>query len=218
MSFTPDEQAAQLRKPHGEKAVEIMDYMNRGNQVLYPLALEALQLKPGVRVLEIGQGNGPLVHLILASGFGITYSGIDYSPDSVRLAKEKNASFVENGSAIFLEGLISKMPFEDNSFDCILGINVVYFWDTPKVELTEIYRVLKPGGRLVFGYRPKDKLQKLPFTNRGFVHYHPADLEKLIRETGFDHVHSNRYKEADREIDGQRFTMDSIVTVAGKPA
>jgi SAM-dependent methyltransferase len=217
MSFTPEEQAAQLRKPHGEKAVEIMEYMNRGNQVLYPLSLEAMELKPGMRVLELGQGNGPLVHLILASGIGVTYTGIDYSPDSVRLAIEKNAAFVENGSAVFHEGLISKMPFEDGSFDCILGINVVYFWDAPKVELSEIYRVLKPGGRLVFGYRPKDKLQKLPFTNRGFVHYDPADLEKLIRETGFNSVSSNRFKEPDREIDGQRFTMDSVVTVAQKP-
>ena len=61
MPFTPEEQAAQLRKPSGKGAIEIMDYMNKGNAVLYAAALDYLALKSHLKVLEIGQGNGPLV-------------------------------------------------------------------------------------------------------------------------------------------------------------
>ncbi|MBS3915765.1 MAG: class I SAM-dependent methyltransferase [Bacteroidetes bacterium] len=216
MKFTPDEQAAQLRKPQGDGAAAIFEYMNKGNKILYDIILPFAQLKAGMQVLEIGQGNGILVKNILKSDVDIHYTGLDYSIDSVRAAEELNAEFVANKTAQFYEGLISNMPFDPVFFDRVLGMNIIYFWDDPKVELAEIHRVLKPGGLLVLGYRPKDKLSKMPFTNKGFVHYNPEDLESILAESGFENIQSVRTKENDREIDGKIYPMENVVMVGIK--
>lgn len=214
MKFTPEEHAAQLRKPHGEGAESIAQYMNKGNSVLYPAAVEKLNLRPLDKVLEIGYGNGPVTSDILLSGHGITYTGIDYSPDCQRMAIGRNLDFVKDNRAVFLLGEINKLPFDNQTFNRILGINTLYFWQKPEVELSELHRVLKPEGLLVLGYRPKHLLGYMSFTEFGFVLYEPAEVEAMLKDAGFTQIDTYLYDEACRELEGKIYPMKCAVTVA----
>lgn len=217
MAFTPEEQAAQLRKPSGDGALQIMDYMNRGNTLLYREVLNQLQIQPGHHLLELGQGNGYLVPQILNTEQNVLYSAIDFSEASVNIAMAENQPAVLSGKARFALGNISDLPFDKQVFDTVFGINVLYFWEQPETELKEIFRVLKPNGTFILGYRPKNKMQQLPFTQFGFQLYEPIEVENLLLQSGFTQAKSMIFEDAERVVNSKTIKMDAAVTLAFKP-
>jgi ubiquinone/menaquinone biosynthesis C-methylase UbiE len=110
------------------------------------------------------------------------------------------------------------MPFSDQTFDVVFGINVLYFWETPEKELSEILRVLKTGGLLMLGYRPKTFMQAIPFTQFGFTLYETTALESLLAKNGFEEISTETTEEPDRIISGKLKPMQHAVTLAKKPA
>src|SRR5258708_10309805 len=71
----------------------------------------------------------------------------------VRVATRRNAPAVKAGRVALSQGNITALPFEDQHFDKIMTIHTLYFWPEPhepSQALSELCRVLKPGGRLVF--------------------------------------------------------------------
>lgn len=215
VEFTNEERASQLRKPSGEGAAVIIEYMNKGNGRLYQSVLSELSASAGESILELGPGNGVAVAGIIAEG-DVRYTGLDYSPDSVKLAIETNREAVDSGTATFIQGEVRNMPFEDASFDKILGVNIVYFFDTPSEEMKEIKRVLKPGGKIIFGYRPEHIMIHYPFSDFGFTKYSPEKLENLLTSSRFNNIRSVVHEEPDREIDGKVYKAGHAVTTALK--
>jgi SAM-dependent methyltransferase len=71
-------------------------------------------------------------------------------------------------------------------FDKVLLVNVVYFFDSGGQDISEVYRVLRSGGRLVIYVTSRDTMQKWPFagpdTHRTFD---ARDLTKLLEKAGF---------------------------------
>lgn len=94
-------------------------------------------------VLEIGCGIG-------TDGFefaknGAKYVGIDLTPSSISLAKERFALF--NIQGLFKEvNAEEALPFPDNSFDHVYSFGVIHHSPNAEAIVNEIYRVLKPGG------------------------------------------------------------------------
>jgi ubiquinone/menaquinone biosynthesis C-methylase UbiE len=120
------------------------------------LRFEALELSPKDRVLEIGFGGGvALASLIEGAGF---VGGVDRSRQMVELAKARFSQAVREGRADFREGSVESLPLETASFEKVCTVNTVYFWKTLDAGLAEIHRVLKPGGRAVVGFLPKEKM------------------------------------------------------------
>lgn len=213
IKFTPEDQAAQLRKPGGPEAEAIAAYMAGLNTEMYEATFRQLNMKEGISVLELGPGEAPLAGRIVDSARNISYTGIDYSPEMVSMAQKQ---WAQKPGIRMLYGEIAGMPFADETFDLVFGINVVYFWDKPETELIEIRRVMKPGGRLVLGYRPKDKMQVIPFTQFGFNLYNPAELELLLTANGFLCVENHVFEESPRFVAGREVPMDSCVMVCVK--
>lgn len=96
-------------------------------------------------MLEIGPGPG-YVGLELARRVGArSLTGCEISSAMIRLA-EKNAA--EYGlSARYVLGNAMEMPFEDESFDCVVSNGSLHEWENPVRVFGEIKRVLRPGGR-----------------------------------------------------------------------
>jgi arsenite methyltransferase len=105
-------------------------------------------LHEGETVLDLGSGGG--IDVILSAKrvgeTGIAY-GLDMTDEMLALARQ-NAEQADIRNAIFLKGVIEEIPLPADSVDvvisnCVINLSV----DKPAV-LTEIARVLKPGGRI----------------------------------------------------------------------
>ena len=108
-----------------------------------PLAVEAAEIGPGSRVLEIGSGPGHVADLLAKAGASVT--GVDFSPDMVEVAQKSYPDIT------FQQADAEQLPFEAGSFDAVVANFVVHHLARPEVVLSEVNRVLKPaGGRFAF--------------------------------------------------------------------
>ncbi len=100
------------------------------------------------RLLDLGCGLGR--HSILFDSRGFKVTAIDLSEYGVNHLREWQKKNGVNFRAVV--GDMKKLPFADNSFDCIYSYHVITHSDTEGVKqiMSEIHRVLKPGGEIYF--------------------------------------------------------------------
>lgn len=106
--------------------------------------LEAWNIDPGARMLDIGCGSGQTV--IPAARAGIRATGIDIAANLIADAKERARN--EGLAARFDVGDAEELPYADASFDVVISLIGAMFAPRPEVVTDEIARVLEPGGRL----------------------------------------------------------------------
>jgi ubiquinone/menaquinone biosynthesis C-methylase UbiE len=103
-----------------------------------------MNLRPGMRLLDIGYGiGGPARYFAAVHGCHVT--GIDLTPEYVRTAQTLSALVGLSASVQFEQGSATALPFEDHSFDAVymfhVGMNI-----QDKVKLfREVKRVLRSG-------------------------------------------------------------------------
>ena len=164
--------------------------MNRTNAAINVFAVQQLDLKPMDRVLEIGFGGGVTIpSLLKASAF---VAGVDRSADVVKRANERFAKAVRADRAVFRVGTVEALPFEDGSFDKVCTVNTVYFWTSLKQGFAEIRRVLTPGGRVVVGFLPKERMDRMEMPTDIFTTRSPDSIIAALGETGFTDVRCER--------------------------
>jgi arsenite methyltransferase len=111
---------------------------------------QALQLSPGERVLDIGCGPGFLTgEMAAATGPNGWACGLDISESMLAVARHRCAGQPYAAWVDFNEGDAVALPFPDDAFDAAVATQVYeYVADVPRA-LSELYRVLRPGGRAV---------------------------------------------------------------------
>ncbi len=145
---------AQFAHPNGFMGSLAGLIMAIENQARIRWAIEQLKVQPDDAVLEVGFGPGVAIQLLsrlIASG---TIAGIDSSEVMVEMASRRNANAIRSGKAALKRGWAESLPYENGSFDRAFAINSIRFWARPaggvtggpSTGLTELYRVLKPGG------------------------------------------------------------------------
>ncbi|HWS53009.1 MAG TPA: methyltransferase domain-containing protein [Pyrinomonadaceae bacterium] len=153
--------------------------------------VEMCAVGPQARMLDVCCGSG-IVGGSFAGRVGHKV-GLDITPEMRALAGTR-LDEVRAGS-------VYEMEFEDNSFDLVVTREVLHLLPQPSRPLSEILRVLRPGGQLIFGqtvpfgeadaawmFRVFKKKQPL-FCNNFLA----EDLEQLLGECGFRNVEVREY-------------------------
>ncbi|BAV04226.1 Methyltransferase domain-containing protein [Filimonas lacunae] len=210
--------AAQLRKPEGEAGHRVAENMNTSNSLIILHTIEKLHLQPNDAVLEIGMGNGFFCKDVLAAADNVTYTGCDFSPLMIQEANTFNQERISAGKASFYEASAHAMPFADNTFSKIFTVNTIYFWEQPVQELTEIHRVLQPGGRAIISLRTRTSMLQLPFTAYDFHLYEKEELLPLFAAAGFADVRIEEELEPPFEVHGHdtHVQLHALYVIAGK--
>jgi SAM-dependent methyltransferase len=107
---------------------------------------------PASRVLDVACGTG--VVAVTAARRGAVVSGLDLTPELLERARE-NAS-IAAVPIDWREGDAEELPFEDGSFDVVLSQFGHMFAPRPAVVVSEMLRVLKPGGTIAFSTWPPE--------------------------------------------------------------
>ncbi|WP_309710605.1 bifunctional demethylmenaquinone methyltransferase/2-methoxy-6-polyprenyl-1,4-benzoquinol methylase UbiE [Pseudolysinimonas sp.] len=136
--------------------------MSLGNDPLWRIAtIKAIEPKPGERILDVATGTGVVAARLQRSG--ATVVGLDFSAGMVEEGRRRHPKIE------FVEGDAQKLPFGDDEFDVVtisFGLRNV---EDPKVALAEMYRVLKPGGRLVICEFSKPQRAALRFGYNAYL-------------------------------------------------
>jgi ubiquinone/menaquinone biosynthesis C-methylase UbiE len=119
-----------------------------GDEVTHRMA-KAVGLKPGMHVLDVCSALGAPAR-VLAKTYGVKVTGLDFTKTMLAKANERTKAAGLDKVITFVEGNAMDMPFKKESFDVVWG-QEAWCYVTNKDELArEAFRVLKPGGRLIF--------------------------------------------------------------------
>jgi len=109
----------------------------------------------GQAVLDVGTGTG--VVAITARRMGARVAGLDLTPALLAQARE-NAKVAGHDDIAWHEGDAEALPFPDASFDVVLSQFGHMFAPRPEIAVSEMLRVLKPGGIIAFATWPGEQL------------------------------------------------------------
>jgi ubiquinone/menaquinone biosynthesis C-methylase UbiE len=126
------------------------------------------------KIIDVGCGIQPYRELLLNSNKKIShYIGVDFADSIyVEYAMEK-PDYYWDGKTI---------PLADQSFDCAMATELLEHCADPEMVLTEIYRVLKPGGVLFFTVPFVWPLHLTPYDE---YRYTPFSISRHLKSSGF---------------------------------
>lgn len=110
---------------------------------------------PYDRALELGCGTGFFLLNLIQAGVARRGSVTDLSPGMVKVATRNGL-----GLGLDVDGRVADaegIPYEDDTFDLVVGHAVLHHIPDVELSLREVVRVLKPGGRFVFAGEPTAK-------------------------------------------------------------
>lgn len=110
--------------------------------------IEQAGIQAGHKVMDLGCGTGTLAIMVKGAQPNAEVFGLDADPEMLKVAHLKTARAALDVK--FDQGMAFDLPYPDAFFDRVLSSLVIHHLKTPDKEKTarEIYRVLKPGGRL----------------------------------------------------------------------
>lgn len=142
------------------------------------------------KVLDVGCGTGTLAILAKqTSGHNVKIYGIDASPEMIERAQQKAQQ--DTVDVDFQIGLVENIQFPDGTFDLVMNSLMMHHLtpDLRQKALVEIYRVLKPGGRLlIVDFEPPKKgLYKtiLTLLLGGMTSIDNTTIPPLVKNAGF---------------------------------
>jgi ubiquinone/menaquinone biosynthesis C-methylase UbiE len=98
------------------------------------------------KVLEVGSGPGRLAVRLAREAPSMTLTGVDISEAMVERAARRAAGAGLSERVRFEVGDVGALTLPDQEFDGVVSTLLLHHWSDPASGLTEIHRVLKPGG------------------------------------------------------------------------
>lgn len=99
-------------------------------------------------VAELGPGPGYLGLEWLKATEHTKLTGIEISPEMIKMAKKNSREYGLAERASYINGNVLDIPLDDASFDGVFSNGSLHEWKNPYTVLSEAHRILKPGGKL----------------------------------------------------------------------
>src|SRR5256885_7684678 len=138
-----DKVIAQCRKPSGLFGRFVLWDMNRHHSKLTDWGLSHVAIKPNAKVLDVGCGGGRTINKLAAIASAGKVYGIDYSEQSIAVARRANTRWIDIGRVEIKQGSVSQLPFANDTFDLVTAIETHLFWPDLSNDFRGIFRVLK---------------------------------------------------------------------------
>lgn len=124
--------AAQLRELSRVAGRLLMGpFFDRTNRDINAHVLEALEIAPADKVLEVGFGGGATLAGAADKASEGAIIGVELSPVMVQRARRKCRSLIRQGRVELYEGDVYDLPFDEDEFDRAYTVNTFYFWSDP---------------------------------------------------------------------------------------
>ncbi len=129
---------------------------------LYAIFARVLGLQPEDEVLDVACGSGTFLRKHAAHVARV--AGLDHSEDLINIARQENRERVTAGTAEFVVGDATALPWADEQFSVVTSNCVDCFEKKAVQALEEMYRVLRPGGRAVVADDRRQTMEAVGFT------------------------------------------------------
>ena len=162
--------------------------MNESHEKLAQWGVSHLDIGKDDVILDIGCGGGVNVERFLKMTDNKVY-GLDYSEVAVEKSTKLNQAAIDEGRCEIIQGSVSDLPFDDNTFDIVTGFETVYFWPDFVNDSKEIRRVLKDDGIMFICNEAipdeEDERQKELIELLEMDIYSADQFDEYLREAGF---------------------------------
>ena len=174
------------RKPRGKWARKT--YNNpRAHRRSFRIIMEALHLNKDDIYCEIGCGGGVLLNMAMAKVK--RGAAIDHSEEMVELSRKNNIKFLEEGRLEVLNVDAGQLPWGSGVFTACASANMFFFVKNPQAMLSEVFRVLKPGGRFSMVTMGNGIIVKMTF---GWLYslktYSDREMTSMLKSAGFSEI------------------------------
>ena len=178
----------QLAVPHGVSGWLAALTMPMAHKAFYGPAADLLHLEPGDELVEVACGSG--VFLDQHGRHVKRIAGLDLSDIQVRLAQRRLADRTAAGTAEIVRGDAADLPWADESFSAATCMGSLEYFPDPVDALREMWRVLRPGGRIVVSYGLDPKAEEFAAETESWGIPNPSeeDARKVVEGAGFSLV------------------------------
>lgn len=145
------------------------------------IAIEHCHPQPGEHGLDLGCGTGKIAFELARAinGRGIV-TGLDFNEAMLTIAEQRLENFPYRRCIHLVQGNAMALPFSDSSFDYVIAGFLLRNVERMEKALTEMIRVVKPGGRMIILELSQPKLQPFQQLYRFYFHHVMPQIGKII--------------------------------------
>jgi ubiquinone/menaquinone biosynthesis C-methylase UbiE len=145
---------------------------------------------------DLGCGAGRNAGELLKKYPQANVTAMDYSALSVQKAKEYNQAMITAGRCRVIQGDVSKLPLEADSYDLVTAFETIYFWPGLEKCFSQVAKILKDGGYFMICNESDGTDQtskKFESIIDGMRCYTPAEITAALKAAGFTSVKSDHH-------------------------
>jgi SAM-dependent methyltransferase len=147
---------------------------------LYSIFAKRLDLTADDEVLDIACGSGTFLRKHASHVRRV--AGLDHADDLIEIAKRENQERVNDGTAQFVVGDATDLPWGDSEFNVVTCNCIDCFAAKSRSALEEMYRVLRPGGRILVADDHRKEMEEIGFTGVSVEHVLWGDLTSASKQ------------------------------------
>lgn len=187
---------SQTRKPEGFLGKVMVRGMNTGHAKLADWGFKHLPAITPEKAVDLGCGGGRNAGEMLKKYPNAHVTAVDYSPLSVKKAKEYNKAMIADGRCEVQQGDVSDLRLPAGTFDLATAFETIYFWPALEKCFEQVAKILKAGGLFMICNESDGtdstslKYEKII---EGMKNHTVEDIEAALKAAGFSKVMSDHH-------------------------